>query len=531
MNAHKQESVMNWNSLFDQLGKCTAKRLFTSDEDQEYFQTSLLCENEIAFSPTTLYFSDWKTFMQTSPKEKISVILFSEEGVDIRTVLKNTYNSAVFYSSDEYRAFYQKCEEIIEEEHRMEQCMYGLSEALFRNEDLFSLADRISDIFEHPVNIVDTTYSVIAFSTHYQFDIEDLKNDDFRIGGYIPPEIIQTLNLYTADTPVYDKTILIRHSEGEFKHFRTPVFMNNICVAYYSVYYLNDEEPSLTGIRYLTKISRIISMAMQIRDYNSLNKDNYYNSLFASLLSGSDISDRDWESRIRAYGYNLKKYRYIFVADITGAGSNPAKTKEASITLHHIIHNSIYAIMNGQIILFASFDGNDDLLEGIIEKCSMLAENHDELKIGISSRFTDLKDITICVREARDAINIGPLVTRNSGVFRYDRCRLHNIAYALSTSEDLDRFFVHELRDLLEYDREHDSELLYTLFVVLTNPKGIAEACKKLHIHRNTLYFRLSKITDITGISYEDPAVSAAILFSFIIMKINGTIDYSREEY
>lgn len=517
---------MNWESLFKELGKCTAKRLFTSDDGAQYRQVRVLTEYETSFSSDTLYFSDWETYVRASLPERISVILYSKDTVDIRSVLKNTFNSAVYYAEDEYRAFYDLCVKLFNEDHRLDRELHSLSELVFKNEDLFVLSNKIAEIYGHPVNIIDTTYSVIAFSTNIQYDIDDLKKDDFRIGGFIPPEILRTLNIERSGIRVFGNTMLISHLYGEFNHYRTPIYMNNVCIAYFSVYYLPSEEPSALEIQYLSRFSKYISLTMQMRDYNSLNKDNYYNSLFASLLTDRTMFERDWETRITAYGYRLKEKRYIFVADVSSIDEEKSVIKDFSITIHHIISNSIYAVIDRSIIFLGSFDRNDNTLPDIIASLNTLTDNFPKLRIGISSRFSRLTEIRGCVGQARDAIETGSLINKHAKVYRYDDYRLHNLVYTLSRNHDFEKFLLTELNDLSEYDKSHGSELLYTLYSVVTHPKGLAKVCDHLHIHRNTLYFRMAKIAEMTGLEYERADVSAAILISFAYMKLKGMIDF-----
>jgi len=517
---------MNWKSLFDELGKCTAKRLFTSEDDANYSQVRILTEYETDISPSILYFSDWETFSNCDLPGPVSVMLYSETVADIRAVLKKTFNSAVFYSKDEYLSFYRECCRIFEEEHRLEREIRALSDLAFRNDDLFTAANRIAEIYGHPVNIIDTSYSVIAFSTNIQYDIEDLKNDDFRLGGYISPEIIHSLDMQNAGVPAYGNTTMITHLNGEFRHFRTPIFMNNVCIAYFSVYYLPGEEPSPLEVRYLPGISKTISLLMQMRDYNTLNKENYYNSLFASLLTDKSMFGRDWEARITAYGYHLKEIRYIFVADVSLSGNDQHVLRDFSITLHHIIPNSIYAVVNHQIIFLSSFNKNEHSLDEIVSRCASLTESHANIRIGVSSRFFRLTDIRTCTDQAADAIETGSLSGSRKHVFLYDDLRLTSMAAKLSRDYDFGLFTLAGLYELLEYDRAHDSELLHTVYAAATHKGGVAEVCEHLHIHRNTLYFRLSKAAELTGLDYQDPAVSAAILFTVIYMKLNRQIDF-----
>jgi hypothetical protein len=69
---------------------------------------------------------------------------------------------------------------------------------------------------------------------------------------------------------------------------------------------------------------------------------------------------------------------------------------------------------------------------------------------------------------------------------------------------DLTRVSLGALDALVEYDRRTNSELTKTLEVYLQCNGNITKATKALHIHRNTMKYRLEKIVDLSGIDLDD---------------------------
>lgn len=55
---------------------------------------------------------------------------------------------------------------------------------------------------------------------------------------------------------------------------------------------------------------------------------------------------------------------------------------------------------------------------------------------------------------------------------------------------------------LLNYDSKNGTEYIKTLFSYLRHAHKIAITCEELHIHRNTLDYRLRKISELTGIDW-----------------------------
>jgi hypothetical protein len=61
------------------------------------------------------------------------------------------------------------------------------------------------------------------------------------------------------------------------------------------------------------------------------------------------------------------------------------------------------------------------------------------------------------------------------------------------------------LRDLIEHDREHGGDLAVSLLVWLEAGQNVQSAANRLHVHANTLRYRLRRIREIAPIDLEDP--------------------------
>nr|WP_275582696.1 helix-turn-helix domain-containing protein [Shouchella xiaoxiensis] len=58
---------------------------------------------------------------------------------------------------------------------------------------------------------------------------------------------------------------------------------------------------------------------------------------------------------------------------------------------------------------------------------------------------------------------------------------------------------------LEEYDLLNQTSLLETVMVYVKNNGHVSSTAKALHIHLNSLQYRLKRITDLTGLQLKDP--------------------------
>ena len=75
----------------------------------------------------------------------------------------------------------------------------------------------------------------------------------------------------------------------------------------------------------------------------------------------------------------------------------------------------------------------------------------------------------------------------------------------------------YSIEQLILEDEKNNTELYYSLKVYLLCENNVTAAAKRLHIHRNTLVYRLKRIREIIGGDMNDYETSRGLL-AFIMM-------------
>jgi PucR family transcriptional regulator, purine catabolism regulatory protein len=97
---------------------------------------------------------------------------------------------------------------------------------------------------------------------------------------------------------------------------------------------------------------------------------------------------------------------------------------------------------------------------------------------------------------------------------------LYRLLLALRSTAELESFYEQALGALVEYDRKNDGELLKTLdayFACLGSP---TEAAERLHVHRNTLLYRLHRIQEIAGVDLSDAETRLALHLALRVREV-----------
>ncbi len=131
-----------------------------------------------------------------------------------------------------------------------------------------------------------------------------------------------------------------------------------------------------------------------------------------------------------------------------------------------------------------------------------------EVTVAFSQPLASVVDAPAGVRQARFALDLrrrGAIQQRVINCSNIDDLGVYALLYPLRDDPALDAFKTSLLGELEEYDRRRNSELIPTLEAYLRAGGALSGAADHLGIHRNTLSYRLQRISELTGRDLSDP--------------------------
>ncbi len=119
--------------------------------------------------------------------------------------------------------------------------------------------------------------------------------------------------------------------------------------------------------------------------------------------------------------------------------------------------------------------------------------------------------------QAQDALSLGLRLFGGGRCYLHRDMGLYRLLRHLQGTDDL-RSFLDDTLSLLEaYDREHSTELLATLDVLLAHGGNISATAKAMHLHRNSLIYRLERIRDIASLDPAKPEDAFALRLALML--------------
>ncbi len=138
--------------------------------------------------------------------------------------------------------------------------------------------------------------------------------------------------------------------------------------------------------------------------------------------------------------------------------------------------------------------------------------------VGISGEFINIEQTAQYLSQAKGILEDAKKLLPGTSVVAFDDVRFCNLLLHAAEYTNLRPYQYPPLVKLIHFDEENDTNLVETLVCYLENPRKQLEVCEKLHIHRNTLYYRLAKIREITDVDIDNGYVIAQIFTSLAII-------------
>ena len=155
---------------------------------------------------------------------------------------------------------------------------------------------------------------------------------------------------------------------------------------------------------------------------------------------------------------------------------------------------------------------------------TMNTEAFTRVRVSYSRSFHSLLDLSSAFQEASLALKVGGLFLSEQTVFPYNRLGIGRLIYRLPG--DLCENFLREIFGD-EIPEALDAETAVTAAQFFQNNLNIAETARQLHVHRNTLIYRLEQIQHRTGLdlrNFEDAATFkiASMVINYLATERNS---------
>lgn len=384
---------------------------------------------------------------------------------------------------------------------------------------LQNIADTACSLLGNPIIIYDLGFQILAFSQNLRPDNEIYKRaakDEQMIertmAAFFEVKALDKMReigaayfweCFGQDKPLPEKTILIH----------APVMLNKMIMGYVVVMKGNvdwDDSDLLLS----DKICKIISLEMK-NYYCNKNIQGMLHEHFLRDMLENSIEKREFiETRIRALKLKMSKNLYMGVIRPVNPINLNSQLNPLLYELGKIFKNSIFAVYTDHIVLIHHNNENQPLSRLDQERLTTYL-NACDMGIGFSKCFHDPCQIKRHYQQAKDALDLGLSLQKPGKVFYFQQLSIYRLFELGNRTTDITEYIHPAVLSLVNYDKENNTEFLKTLYYYVMNIKALLKTKDILHIHRNTLVYRINKIQELMNIDLDDGETFFQLYISF----------------
>lgn len=386
-----------------------------------------------------------------------------------------------------------------------------LSQAALNGGGLENIAARLHAFVQQPVVLLDDEARVLAVG-----GLDDLPGDGQRaLGGLLPN--LTTLRSWLAanSSPVSGPAvgILALHPSHTMAAYRQAVVapilaseaVRGFCLLLRTVPQM---EADVSAVEEVAAVQGASAAALEWAKQNAVGiAEERMRATFLDELLAAEIADEQaWVRRGASLYYDLSRPHVAMMLEASQVPNWPAPflrfMQVRGVQAPHTRRDE-------GILVFWPIDNPSSgrelkLIANEFAQQVLTSYPRARLIIGIGRPGVGVANWRQSQQQARESWRLGK-EWEASPVTYFGDLGLYQLLTGLSTSPEAARFFRKTLGRLISHDETKNSELVQTLEAFYACHGNLSQTATRLHIHRNTLTYRLEQIATITQLDLDDP--------------------------
>lgn len=273
-------------------------------------------------------------------------------------------------------------------------------------------------------------------------------------------------------------------------------------------------EEIMEAVKIIQKIGSLLYQNCQ----SKINLHSMLQKAFVQeLLSGKIATQDQLEQWLHTTGIQLNKAFSICVIT-TGQGEEETVLANLYQELERMFPFQLSLIQKEKLyVLRFCVTDDDNERKRLTSFCALLERFH--CRCGMSDCFVDLLSIKAQIKQAQTALTLGAACDEDHSLYHYKDYALLALLRYGAVQMPAHGLYHPMLATIKQYDQKHHSELYETLECWIRCLGDSSMITEKLHIHRNSLIYRIHKIESLTQCLLSDFETLLHLAASFYLIE------------
>lgn len=261
---------------------------------------------------------------------------------------------------------------------------------------------------------------------------------------------------------------------------------------------------SLTNADRATTKRAGMALALELSKTQALSavEERYRGNFLEQLLAGALTDTRIMQQRARDANVDLRK-QYVAVICMYSSASPVNVSVNISAQLPSFSSAVLTAPHPAGVLCMIPFEGKSattkELMQTVFQDAMRVVP---DLKIAYGRAVSSPTEWQQSIQDAQLTTTL--LLMASAKVLGYADIGIYQLLLPMHSTTEAHTFHRSQLQLLIDYEQSNDGELLQTLAAYFDCNGNLARTAELIHVHRNTLLYRLSRISQICHVDLDD---------------------------
>jgi len=383
---------------------------------------------------------------------------------------------------------------------------------------LEGLADEIALLLKNPLVVLDANCKVLAASSSYEVE-DDLWRQNLSRGYCTYEQIIELQGL--SEGKPGEQTGVPQIVTSSFCTDRMCICplqtseekMGTLIVFEASTPFSKMDRKFLSCAAGLLTVM-IHSEYERQRTLNEYAEDN----IFIECLSGDLKSYGSFVERVRNTPlYDPACYRVILI-DVEHFENFDPRKEILRTYFSQLFRRAWMLWYQGHVVCIADVSDSKDIQTTLAKGDLYFREKR--LRLGISDCFENIYYIERYYRQGLTALRLSERLKPGEYLSYYNQYKFYDMLQGIAKQPGAECYLDRHLLDILDYDRKNNTEYYCTMEAYLFSGQNLTRAADILHVHKNTVSYRIGKAKALFSISFENEDEIFCLMYSYKLKRM-----------
>jgi hypothetical protein len=396
-----------------------------------------------------------------------------------------------------------------------------LQDVLITKKRLSKLAELSLNVVGRPIYLVDSFLQVLFHVSH---DLETpvaSQNEPVMLDNDNPELSVLALDRFGAGTHTHEQPFVLGKGTNEALLSQN-IFIDGHLIATlaFGLEYVGKRQPfNNRDYSLLLVLADAVQKGLTYKDEWNTSAPNSVAELVRALLRGERVASKNIDSALMSMAWHDDDAYCCIVAvpadPLYPSGLLAAIAKRAAANASQMIY-----VVNDQVIVFVvnvdhSTLAIDEIVELIIAQLGTV-----QAALGVSNICNGFRALEANYHLAQVAAELGTKKNSDLPWHRFEDYFMDYLQLKCTDSTPLEAMLPRGVLQLARYDEKYGTDLVNILRVYLKHDMRVATAARELFLHRNTLTSKISQISFLTRMDFEnDPNVRLRLMIALWMME------------